>query len=134
MAGKQTINPPELYDPRRFYTHVVSVQGGKTLYVAGQVAFDKDRDLIGHGDLAAQCRLSFANLKTALEAGGARPADVVKLTIYVKNYTPEALDALEEGYAVCFGSERGFACTLIGVQSLARESLLVEVEAIAVVD
>jgi enamine deaminase RidA (YjgF/YER057c/UK114 family) len=131
---KQLINPPGLYDPSRFYTHAVSVRGGKTIYVSGQVAFDENRKLIEPGDLRAQFRQAFANLKTALQAAGAGPEDVVKITVYVKNYTEACLAPFEEGLGVCFGSHRGFASTLIGVQSLARNELLVEVEAIAVVE
>jgi enamine deaminase RidA (YjgF/YER057c/UK114 family) len=131
---KQLFNPPGLCDPNRYYTHVVTVRGGKLVFVSGQVAFDEHRELVGYGDLAAQCREAFTNLKTALAAADAGPENVVKITIYVKGYKPVDLDAIEEGYRACFGEFRGFACTLIGVHSLARAGLLVEVDAIAAVE
>ena len=49
----QYLNPPALSTPTG-YTHVVQVRGGRTIYIAGQVAFDKSGKLVGKGDFPAQ--------------------------------------------------------------------------------
>lgn len=130
---KERINPAGLSTPRG-YSHVVTARGGKTVYVAGQVALDAAGQLIGEGDLRAQAQRAFANLRTALQAAGAGFEDVVKLTVYVVNYRPESLDALREVRGALLGEVAVPASTLVGVQALARDGLLIEVEAIAVVD
>src|SRR6059058_3446934 len=67
------------------FTH--AVRAGATLYVSREVALDSTGQLVGPGDLRAQAAQAFANLATVLRIGGAAPADVAKLTIYVVNYS-----------------------------------------------
>src|SRR5438132_7314464 len=76
------MNPPTLSAPTG-YTHVVQVHGGRTLYIAGQVAFDKSGNVVGKGDFAAQATQVFENLKVALAAGGATFDNVIKVTTFV---------------------------------------------------
>src|SRR5256884_1227477 len=76
------------------FTHAVRI--GSTLYVSGEVALDSTGRLVGPGDLRAQAAQAFANLATVLRIGGATPADVAKLTIYVVNFSPKNLDAIRE--------------------------------------
>lgn len=130
---KKFINPPALATPRG-YTHVVTAQGGKTVLVAGQVAFDAKGEIVGRGDLRAQARQAYENLKTALAAAGATPADVVKMNTYVVNYKSEDLPVIREVRSQVFTQENPPASTLVGVQALALDGLLIEVEAIAVVE
>jgi enamine deaminase RidA (YjgF/YER057c/UK114 family) len=129
----QRINPPELFTPVHF-TQVVTARAAKTIFVSGQTAFDAGHELVGKDDLSAQAKQAFKNLKMALAAGGAAPRDVVKINVCIVNYQEKHLDVLREGLTECFGKERGFASTLIGVAALARPGLLIEVEAIAVVE
>ena len=56
------VNPPTLAKPAG-YSHAWEVRGGKTLYLAGQVAFDKEGKVVGKGDLVAQFRQVCENLK-----------------------------------------------------------------------
>jgi len=130
---RKAINPPGLYDASKWYAHVVKVRGGTTVFIAGQVAYNEKKELIGKGDLSAQAVRAFKNLKTALRAGGASPADVVKINVYIVNYKEDKIGVLEEGLNECFGKDRNFASTVVGVQALARDELLIEVEAVAVV-
>src|SRR5215470_14660708 len=65
------------------YSHVVEVKGGRTLYIAGQIALDKEGNLVGRGDFRAQVKQVFENLKARLEEGGASFKDVVKLNYYL---------------------------------------------------
>jgi 2-iminobutanoate/2-iminopropanoate deaminase len=128
---KQLINPEGLYQSK-FYTQAVSTTGGRTIYVSGQWAYTDKGELQGKDDLTAQAILSCQNLSAVLKRADASPADVVKVNVYIVNYKMADLAALEAGLTVCFGKKRDFASTLIGVQALARDGMLFEIEAIAV--
>src|SRR5438034_10556491 len=74
-------NPPTLSKPTG-YTHVGEASGGKTVYVSGQIALDKDGKVVGEGDMKAQAEQVFKNLQAALAAAGATFKDVVKMNTY----------------------------------------------------
>jgi enamine deaminase RidA (YjgF/YER057c/UK114 family) len=126
-------NPPGLSTPRG-YTHVVSASGGRTVYVAGQVSLDAKGELVGKGDLRAQARQVFENLRLALAGAGASFRDVVKWNTYVVNFKAEDLPVLREVRAELLKDVTPPASTLVGVQALANPDFLIEVEAVAVVD
>jgi enamine deaminase RidA (YjgF/YER057c/UK114 family) len=124
-------NPEGAY-PSRGYHHVVATQGGRTLYIAGQVAYDSERKLIGGADVVAQARAVLQNLGHRLAAVGAKPSDVVKITTYVVGYRREDhLMPLVEALTGFFGADHLPANTLIGIDRLAADELLVEIEAVA---
>ena len=129
---KQFINPEGLVKPGA-YTPVVSVSGGRTLYISGQVSQDAQGQLIGKGDLLAQTEQVYKNIRTALAAADASFSDVVKLTVYVVNYQPEHRALLQSVREKYVSKANPPASTLVGVQALAASAFLVEVEAVAVV-
>jgi enamine deaminase RidA (YjgF/YER057c/UK114 family) len=129
---KNFINPPTLAAPRG-YSHVVTATGGKMVFIAGQVAFDTKGEIVGKGDLRAQATQAYANLKAALAAAGATTADVVKLNTYVVNFKSADLPVIREVRSQFFPQENMPASTLVGVQALAVEGLLIEIEAVAMV-
>jgi enamine deaminase RidA (YjgF/YER057c/UK114 family) len=130
---KKFINPPTLMKPRG-YTHAVSVEGAaKMVFVSGQVACDAMGQVVGEGDLREQARLAFENLAAALKAAGAAPADVIKINTYVVNYRPEDYRLIREARAAVFPSDNLPASTLVGVEALAVDELLIEIEAVAAV-
>ena len=130
---KKHLNPNALLTPRG-YTHVVTVEGArKLIFVSGQVSVDKEGKLVGAGDLAAQIRQAASNLKLALEAAGATPADIVKSNTYIVNYKQSDYSAMREARSALFGDATPPASTLVGVTSLAVDGLMVEMEAIAAV-
>ena len=129
---KKFINPSTLATPRG-YTHVVTATGGKTVFIAGQVAWDTKGEIVGEGDLRAQATQAYTNLKAALAAAGATTADVVKMNTYVVNFKAADLPVIREVRSQFFPQEHLPASTLVGVQALALDGLLIEVEAIAVV-
>ena len=122
-------NPPTLSKPTG-YTHVVEASGGRTVYVSGQVAFDRDGRIVGTGDMKAQAEQVFKNLQAALEAAGAKFSDVVKMNTYITDM--DKAPAVREVRARYFG-ETAPASTLVQVVHLARPELMLEVEVIAVV-
>src|SRR5436305_14898789 len=98
------------------FTHAVRI--GPTLYVSGEVALDSTGRLVGPGDVGAQAAQAFANLATVLRIGGAAPADVAKLTIYVVSYSPKDLDRIRQADPDFFPLRNPPAGIVIGVQSL----------------
>src|SRR3989454_12361860 len=123
-------NPPTLSTPTG-YTHVVEVTGpAKTVYIAGQIAFDKDGKIVGAGDMKAQAEQVFKNLQAALAAAGAKFSDVVKMNTYITDM--DKAPAVREVRARYFG-ETTPASTLVQVVHLARPELMLEIEVIAVV-
>jgi reactive intermediate/imine deaminase len=128
-AAIERMNPAGLSTPTG-YSHVVSARGGKTVYIAGQIALDAKGQLVGPGDLAAQTRQVFENLSVALKAAGAAFANVVKTNYYLRDASQ--VDIVRQIRSKYFTSELP-ASTLIEVPRLARPEFLIEIEVIAVV-
>ena len=128
------VNPPTLAKPVG-YSHGFEAQGGKTLYMAGQVATDKTGTVVGKGDLVAQFRQVCENLKALLLARGGQMNDIVKLTIYVLSKADYKAKAKDIGlvYQEYFG--RHFpAMTLVEVKGLYDDDCAIEIEGVAVLD
>jgi enamine deaminase RidA (YjgF/YER057c/UK114 family) len=125
------INPGGLVTPA-VYSQVVVATGGRIVFVAGQVAWDAQGNVVGTGDMAAQARQAYRNVRIAVLAAGGTVADVAKLTTFVVGYRPELRGVIAEARAEVFGDHRP-ASTLVGVLALALPELLIEVEALAVV-
>jgi enamine deaminase RidA (YjgF/YER057c/UK114 family) len=81
-ATANFINPDAMHRPTG-YTHVVEVTGGRPVHIAGQVALDRSGTLVGPGDIRAQARQVFDNLRAALQSVGASFEQVVKLNHYL---------------------------------------------------
>jgi enamine deaminase RidA (YjgF/YER057c/UK114 family) len=123
------VNPPSLVKPNG-YTHVVVAPDGRTVYLAGQVAFDSTGQLVGAGDFRAQADRVYQNLRRALSSVGGSLEDVVKTTTFITDL--KNVPALREVRAKYARSGRPPANTLLVVSSLARPELLIEVEAVAI--
>jgi len=130
----QPVNPPSLPKPVG-YAHAWEAQGGKTLYIAGQVAMDKDGRVVGRGDLVAQFRQVCENLKAVVTARGGQLNDVLKLTLYVLSKAEYKAHSREIGavYREYFGKHYP-AMTLVEVKGLYDDDCLIEIEGIALVD
>jgi enamine deaminase RidA (YjgF/YER057c/UK114 family) len=135
-VSKEFINPPDLPNWKQAFSQIVVVSNGasKTVYISGQVSVDKHKKLVGAGDLRAQANQAFKNLQSALQFAGATASDVVKLNIYVKDYKPADAPSISEAVRKCFPKGKLPTSTWLGVQSLAEEGFLIEVDAIAVVE
>ena len=133
MTQRQAINPPELYAAVPFgFSHAVLQTGGRTLHLAGQVAWNAQGELVGAGDLVAQTRQALANLRQVLAACGAAPKDVVRLRTYVVNHSPDKLGPVSAEIVAFYGGATPAANTFLGVQALALPDFLIEIEATAV--
>lgn len=133
---KEHLNPPDLPDWSESFSQVVVVQTGaiRTIYVSGQVSVDRDKNVIGLGDLGRQAEVTLQNLSKALAFAGATPADVVRLGIYVKELQPDHAAAISLALHKTFGAGKMPTSTWLGVSSLALDDLLIEIEATAVTD
>ena len=129
---KRRFLTPDSLAPGRGYSHGVTVSGGHTTWTAGQVAFDADGNLVGEGDIVAQTRRVFENLAAVLAEAGATWSDVVKLNYFVTDMSRvEEIRAVRNEF---LDPDRLPASTLVQVAGLVRPELLIEVEAIVVLD
>lgn len=133
---KEFLNPPDLPNWQEVFSQLVIVKAGgvRTIYVAGQVSVDEQKNLIGAGDLVAQSEQTFRNLTRALAMAGASTADVVKVNIYVKHYQPADAPIVREAFRRAFPQSQLPVSTWLGVAALADEGFLIEVDAVAVVE
>src|SRR6478672_4531655 len=81
--ARKTIQPKTLNDPRPRYSQGILNSGGKLLFVAGQTASDKDGNVVGKGDIEAQTRQVFDNLRAVLKAAGGTLDNLVMTTTYI---------------------------------------------------
>jgi len=127
---RQNVNPAGMAPPSG-YSYAVK-KSGTPVFISGQVALDGDGKLIGAGDAAAQTEQVFCNLRTVVEACGGSMADIVKITIFVTDaaYRP-AVAAARQKY---FADGHYPASTYLVVSGLAVPQLLVEIEAVAMID
>jgi len=129
-ASANFINPGAIHQPTG-YSHVVEVAAGRPVYIAGQVALDRTGTLVGLGDMRAQARQVFENLRAALEAVSATFDQVVKLNYYLVDATQ--LPVVREVRNQYVNPHRLPASTAVEVRRLFRDDLLIEVEAVAVI-
>lgn len=130
---REFINPKgHLNSIPRGYSHVVKVKNpGTFIYVAGQGPVNEKLELIGLGDIEAQARATFQNIKRNLETAGAGFADVVKMTVYlldVKNHQWPVRNVRAE----FINTENPPVSTMVQVSRLAIDGMLIEVDVVAV--
>jgi enamine deaminase RidA (YjgF/YER057c/UK114 family) len=126
------VNPPGLAKSPR-YSHVAEVTRGRLVFVSGQVAQDAAGNPVGAGDMAAQTRQVFENLKVALAGSGATYKDVVQLTTFIVDIPKNIEPYREIRQEYLAGLAQPPTSTTVGVAALVRPEYLLEVEAIAVV-
>jgi enamine deaminase RidA (YjgF/YER057c/UK114 family) len=127
VAKLERIAPPELHRAVG-WTHVVKAASAVTVYVSGQTGRTPGGAFLP--GLAAQAEQAYENLRLALAAAGAAPADVAKEVVYVVGFTPDKGAAIWPARNRLWGGVFP-ASTVIGVQALAHPEALIEVEAVA---
>ena len=124
----QRLNPESLSKPMASYCQVV--RKGPIVATAGMVALDVSGNVVGEGDIVAQTRQTLENVKNALEAAGASMKDVIKTTIFMSDFAN--YKGMNSVYNEVFRDAPPARATVRA--DLVLPSLLVEIEAIAVVD
>ncbi len=127
----RTINPTPWLQHFNLH-HGVEVTGGtRTLYLSGQTSTAADGATLHAGDLGAQFRTAWGNVKDALKEAGMGPSNIVRLNIFVTDVDAfMAIAGDATGAIKADGTET--ACTLIGVARLFDPGLMIELEATAV--
>jgi enamine deaminase RidA (YjgF/YER057c/UK114 family) len=122
---------PEGWAPAKGYANGVVCEGGRTVYVAGQIGWDAHQRFASD-DFVAQFDQALANVVAVVEAAGGRATDIVKMTVYVTD-----LDAYRDGLRGVGGAWRARlgkhfpAMALVGVAGLVERAAKVEIEAVA---
>ena len=125
----KTITTPEA-KPIANYRMATRMEGGRLVYISGQVAWDATGNIVGKGDVAAQARQVFQNLRQVLQAAGGDLQDLMKITTYITKL--EDFPAVAQARSEVFQGELP-ASTLIVVQGLFHPDFLIEVEGVAAV-
>ncbi len=127
------INPAHLHDPtpNGYSTAVVTPASGRLAFVSGQGGQDRTGAL--SSDFGEQVKQAYESLAAVVEALGARPEHVVKLTVFVVDHDMSKLGVLTETVVRMFGT-RLPAQTLVPVPKLAIDPMLFEVEAVVLLD
>ena len=135
---REVVQPPGLGAPIGPYSHIFSVDVQsftRLVFIAGQVAFDRDGNLVGANDMGAQFQQVYANLQAAVEAAGGTMANIVCLRTYLTR--AEDLPVFNESraahYPRLFPDGVYPPNTLLIIDRLVNPDLLLEIEAVAAI-
>lgn len=114
-----------LQKPISHYTD--AVRFNNLVFISGLAPFDENDRLVGDGDVAAQARQIFKNMRKILDAVGADFSDILKVTVFLTDVSDRAkINPVRQEF---FGSSRP-ASTLIGISELALPGMKIEIEAV----
>ena len=128
---KREINPTDWLLAFNFNQAIEVTDGQRVLYLSGQTANAADGAPMHPGDLVAQFRLAWANVKDTLAAGGMDPTNIVRLNMYTTD-VDGFMAAAGELVPIFAGDGCKPVSTLLGVTSLFEPELMIELEATAV--
>jgi enamine deaminase RidA (YjgF/YER057c/UK114 family) len=133
MAEIKIFSPDVLGKPLGQYSQITRVKASEFIYIAGQLAADRDGKLIGVDDFDAQCVQVFANIETALKSVGAGWGNVVEFTTYLVHSQdiPKFMSYRKREFPKFFPDGAYPPNTLLMVDRLVQEPFLVEVKTIA---
>jgi enamine deaminase RidA (YjgF/YER057c/UK114 family) len=128
MSDREYLQPAGVAPAPEPYSHVIKV--GKTVYVAGQVAFDAANTVVGRGDPLRQAEQCWRNIESCVRAAGGTLADVVKVVCFVKDirHVPYEIEVRRR----LFKDGQWPAYTMVQVANLGQEDLLYEIDVTAV--
>jgi enamine deaminase RidA (YjgF/YER057c/UK114 family) len=126
------INPASLGFPRGYSNGVLADAGGRLLFVAGQIAWNRDQKIVSE-DFVEQFDRALANVIAVVNEAGGRPQQIARLVIYVTNKQEYLARTDDVGARYRRYMDRHFpAMVLVEVKSLLDDKAKVEIEAIAV--
>ena len=133
MADIKILNPDALGKPLGQYSQMTRVKASEFLFIAGQLGVDKDGKFAGDGGFDAQCVQTFANIEAALKSAGAGWGNVVQFTTYLVHSQdiPNFMKYRLREFPKMFSNGAYPPNTLLMIDRLVQEALLVEVQAVA---
>jgi 2-iminobutanoate/2-iminopropanoate deaminase len=119
---------PDPYEPHNI---ALAYKTGNLVFVSGQAALDQQGNLVGVGDFDAQAECAFAGLKRVLEAAGSSMAKIVKVNIYMTDMSHfgKIIDLRARQFTKPYPAD-----TIVEVKGLALPELMIEIEAVALVE
>jgi len=131
MPDVKIINPDSLGKPLGQYSQMTRVKASEFLFIAGQVGISKDGKLADGFD--AQCAQTFANIEAALKSQGAGWGNVVEFTTYLVHSQdiPKFMKYRLTAFPKMFANGAYPPNTLLMIDRLVQEPLLIEVSAVA---
>ena len=130
---RRELRSPDLPDPPRegAFSAGIEAPAGRTVYVSGMVSLDATGNVVGEGDISAQTEQVLRNVRTALLAVGGDLTDIVKVTVFI---TDMALyDDIHRVRRRYFAPPYP-ASSMVEVSALIDPRLLIEIEAVAVIE
>jgi enamine deaminase RidA (YjgF/YER057c/UK114 family) len=125
------LNPTALERPPG-YSHVVDVRCSRLVFIAGQAGVDATGTIVGGDNVEAQAEQAFRNLSVALESVGCTAANLVKLTVFVRDMGRLAdYRRARDRFFNSLNPPVAPAVTLVEVSRLYSERLLIEIEGVA---
>ena len=126
------INPESLGAPRGYSNGVLSEAGGRLLFIAGQIAWDRQQQIVSV-DLVEQFDRALANVITVVNEAGGKPEQIARLIIYVtdKNEYKRRLKEIGERYRARMGKHFP-AMVLVEVVGLLEDDARIEIEGVAI--
>jgi enamine deaminase RidA (YjgF/YER057c/UK114 family) len=126
------INPEALGAPKG-YSNGLLADGGKLLFIAGQIAWDQDQQIVSE-DFVEQFDKALANVIAVVRAGGGEPNNLARLVVYVTNKIEyrERTKEVGERYRKHMGKHFP-AMVLVQVAGLLDDRAKVEIEGMAVI-
>ncbi len=133
MPDITILNLDALGKPLGQYSHMSRVKASEFLFIAGQVATDRNGKLVGADDFDAQCVQTFANIETTLRAAGADFSNVVQFTTYLVHSQDIAkfMTYRMREFPRMFRNGAYPPNTLLMVDRLVQEAFLIEVQTVA---
>ena len=116
----------------RAYSPAVKITGGTVIYLAGHTGYQDEKGDPYPGNFDGQVRLAFERMRKTLETAGGKLDDIVTMTVFITDmangtrFTHLRKEFFQEG--------RYPASALIGIKELARPEMMIEIQAIAVVE
>jgi enamine deaminase RidA (YjgF/YER057c/UK114 family) len=128
----EIINPQSLGAPRGYSNGVLAAAGGRLLFIAGQVGWNRDQQIVSD-DLVEQFDRALTNVLAVVAEGGGTPQQLARLVIYVtdKNEYKTRMKEIGERYRAHMGRQFP-AMVLVEVKSLLEDGAKIEIEGTAV--
>jgi len=128
------VNPETLGPPRGYANGVLTGGGGRLLFVAGQVGWDKDQQIVSE-NFVEQFDRALANVIAVVSEAGGGPDQIARLVIYVTDKKEYKLSLREIGETYRARMGKHFpAMVLVEVKGLLEDKAKVEIEAVAVLN